>query len=130
VSDICNYNVCINDRLQHAIFKGDQCLLYTTPKPRDTVTHDGRHLPVAAGTCSQNGSFYSRTATSTGAVTGAPTDGELHRCSDAVATQSKRVVDWALDDDDAANSTTSGSYVVNARELCNEIDEMFFTGRV
>ena len=31
------------------------------------------------------------------------------------------------EDDDAA-TTTSGSYVVDARELCNEIDQVFFAG--
>ena len=36
----------------------------------------------------------------------------------------------SIPDDDAATTTTSGSYVVDPTDLCNEIDDLFFKDMV
>ncbi len=42
----------------------------------------------------------------------------------------RRVTLDSLPDDDAATTTTSGSYVVDPTDLCNEIDDLFFKDMV
>lgn len=112
-----------NNCLAYFCYTGDHCLHYV-PKPRVTVTSDdvraeGRPLLATARFTPERGisARIQRCADVTDARHSSPlTTAHAHCASDVIG-----------DDDDAA-TTTSGSYVVDARELCNEIEQMFFTG--
>lgn len=62
---------------------------------------------------------------------GRPTETTLYSCQDVSAALGTTMPTLAANETvDEEGSTTSGSYVVDANDLCNEIDDLFFRSMV